>query len=148
MMDAVNAVTAENSAVVAAMRSQHAQALSIHSQNSATSSSIASNSMIIDDPRPELDAEGKAEAAALYQRLRQREAHALRRLADQRQLAVADSQRYAKQEQVRAKAAAITDPYNNPDIPASRKHVGKAYREPEYQDEITRYMVEMDVSLV
>lgn len=146
-MDAVNAVTAETSVTVAAMRAAHAQALAQHYPNSASSSSMSSQSMVIDS-HPEYDAEAKAEAAALHQRLRQRELAALRRLANERtiQQIAADSQKYAKQDQVRAKAAAATDPYNDPTIPLSRRHVGKAYREPEYQNEITRYMVDMDVS--
>lgn len=143
MMDGVNAVNPDPSATVAAMRAAHAQALAQHYANTASSSSMSSNSMIV-DPRPEFD-DGQAEAALLHQRIRQREASTIRRVAEQRTLA-ADSQRHARQEQVRAKATAITDPYNNPNILPSRRNVGKVYREPEYQGEITQYMVEMDVS--
>lgn len=141
-MDAVNAVTVDNSATVAAMRAAHAQALAQHYANTASSSSMSSNSVII-DPRPEYDAD--TEAALLHQRLRQREASAIRRVAEQRTAAV-DSQRHAKQEQIRAKAAAATDPYNNPNILHSRKNVPRVFREPEYQGEITQYMIQMDVS--
>lgn len=139
MMDGVTAVTAENSAAVAAMRAAHAQALAAHYSNQASSSSISSNSMVI-DPRAEfvIDPAAEAEAANLRNRIRQREVNATRPRDD--------SQKYARQEEVRARAKIETDPYNAPEIPRSRKNVGKAYREPEYHDDIVRYMIEMDVS--
>lgn len=84
------------------------------------------------------------------QRMIEGELAAIRRMGKTRDdihlAAAADSQRIAKMEQVRAKAAVITDPFIGVAPNGPRSHVGRQYRELEYTEQISSYMVEMDVS--
>lgn len=158
--------TEANRRVVAARRQQYASMMEVvntentsHVDHNAALAQHASSSAMVVDPT-----DAVAEALALNHRLLEREAAARRRLSESTSSArissyqhlshsqstlIANSQKLAKQHETRAKAIAVTNPGASAwpvGIVAPRSSPGYSFKEAEYDQQISQYMVEMDVS--